>query len=83
MPKALKTDSQQCLVAPALTASQIKKYRTELGMTQEEFAKEFDIPLGTLRDWEQGLRASRGTYFLLRFLDELFKKKQGKFVVHT
>lgn len=23
-------------------------------MTQEQFAKRFEIPLGTLRDWEQG-----------------------------
>jgi putative transcriptional regulator len=25
-----------------------------LGLTQEEFANRFLIPLGTLRDWEQG-----------------------------
>ena len=25
-----------------------------LGLTQEEFAVRFQIPLGTLRDWEQG-----------------------------
>ena len=25
-----------------------------LGMTQEEFAARYRIPLGTLRDWEQG-----------------------------
>ena len=25
-----------------------------LGLTQEEFAARFQIPLGTLRDWEQG-----------------------------
>jgi putative transcriptional regulator len=25
-----------------------------LGLTQEEFAARFRIPLGTLRDWEQG-----------------------------
>jgi putative transcriptional regulator len=24
-------------------------------MTQEQFAAEFRIPLGTLRDWEQGI----------------------------
>jgi putative transcriptional regulator len=24
-------------------------------MTQEQFAAEFHIPLGTLRDWEQGV----------------------------
>jgi putative transcriptional regulator len=28
--------------------------RRALGLTQEEFALRFHIPLGTLRDWEQG-----------------------------
>jgi putative transcriptional regulator len=33
---------------------QVKIIRRALGLTQEEFAKRFHIPLGTLRDWEQG-----------------------------
>ncbi len=28
--------------------------RRALGLSQEEFAARFHIPLGTLRDWEQG-----------------------------
>ena len=28
--------------------------RRALGLTQEEFAARFLIPIGTLRDWEQG-----------------------------
>ncbi|MGN6550264.1 MAG: helix-turn-helix domain-containing protein [Pararhizobium sp.] len=28
--------------------------RRALGLTQEEFASRFRIPVGTLRDWEQG-----------------------------
>lgn len=28
--------------------------RRALGLTQEEFAERYQIPLGTLRDWEQG-----------------------------
>jgi len=28
--------------------------RRALGLTQEEFSARFRIPLGTLRDWEQG-----------------------------
>ena len=31
-----------------------KTLRRALGPTQEEFAARFHIPLGTLRDWEQG-----------------------------
>jgi putative transcriptional regulator len=33
---------------------QVKIIRRALGLTQEEFASRFHIPLGTLRDWEQG-----------------------------
>ena len=31
-----------------------KTLRRALGLTQEEFAAQYQIPLGTLRDWEQG-----------------------------
>ena len=33
---------------------QAKIIRRASGMTQEEFAARYHIPLGTLRDWEQG-----------------------------
>ncbi len=33
---------------------QVKIIRRALGMSQEEFATRFHIPIGTLRDWEQG-----------------------------
>jgi putative transcriptional regulator len=33
---------------------QVKIIRRALNLTQEEFAARFHIPLGTLRDWEQG-----------------------------
>jgi putative transcriptional regulator len=32
---------------------QVKVIRRALGLSQEEFAGRFHIPLGTLRDWEQ------------------------------
>lgn len=31
-----------------------KTLRRALGLTQEEFSTRFHIPIGTLRDWEQG-----------------------------
>ena len=31
-----------------------KVVRQALGLSQEEFAAQFRIPVGTLRDWEQG-----------------------------
>jgi len=33
---------------------QVKVMRRALGLTQEEFSARYRIPLGTLRDWEQG-----------------------------
>lgn len=33
---------------------QVKIIRRALELTQEEFAARYRIPLGTLRDWEQG-----------------------------
>ena len=32
----------------------VKVIRRTLGLSQEEFAGRFQIPLGALRDWEQG-----------------------------
>jgi putative transcriptional regulator len=32
----------------------VKTLRRALALTQEEFAIRYHIPLGTLRDWEQG-----------------------------
>jgi putative transcriptional regulator len=33
---------------------QVKVIRRALRLTQEEFSQAFRIPIGTLRDWEQG-----------------------------
>jgi putative transcriptional regulator len=38
----------------ARPALHVKALRRALGLTQEEFAARYRIPLGTLRDWEQG-----------------------------
>lgn len=34
----------------------LKIIRRALGLTQEEFAARYQIPVGTLRDWEQGAK---------------------------
>jgi putative transcriptional regulator len=50
---------------PPLTASRlakmrrvpnVQKLRLSMNLTQEEFARQFEISLSTLRDWEQGTR---------------------------
>jgi putative transcriptional regulator len=38
-----------------------RQLRRHLGLTQEEFARQFHIALGTLRDWEQGVRRPDST----------------------
>jgi putative transcriptional regulator len=35
---------------------ELRRIRRRLNLTQEQFAEQFQIPLGTLRDWEQGLK---------------------------
>jgi putative transcriptional regulator len=40
--------------ARARRVPRVRTIRRALGLTQEEFATRFRIPLGTLRDWEQG-----------------------------
>lgn len=39
--------------AKARKVPRVKTVRTTLGLTQEEFAERYKIPIGTLRDWEQ------------------------------
>jgi putative transcriptional regulator len=38
-----------------------KAIRKRLGLSQEAFARQFEIALGTLRDWEQGIRIPDST----------------------
>ncbi|MHB8726433.1 MAG: helix-turn-helix domain-containing protein [Casimicrobiaceae bacterium] len=83
MARELKHDGQGCMLAPALTAEEIKRFREELKLTQEEFSKEFDIPLGTLRGWEQGLHTSRASAFLLRYLREVVRRKPHNKLART
>ena len=49
----------------------VKRLRERLGMTQEEFAKTYWIPLGTLRDWEQRRKnADRTAQAYLKVIDK-------------
>ena len=41
-------------LAKARLVPRAKTLRRALGLTQEEFAGRYHIPIGTLRDWEQG-----------------------------
>jgi putative transcriptional regulator len=41
-------------LARARRVPTVRALRKKLNMTQEEFARRFHLPLGTIRDWEQG-----------------------------
>ena len=49
-PEARAMTPEERRVAPRVPRA--KTLRRALGLTQEEFAARFQIPLGTLRDWE-------------------------------
>lgn len=51
-PDAVPMTEEQIKNAPRVP--RVKIMRRALQLTQEEFAARYHIPLGTLRDWEQG-----------------------------
>lgn len=69
--KKIEFSDEGCILALDLTAAQIRKFREDVGMTQDEFAKEFDIPLGTLRRWEQGVNTPRATNSFMRLIQRI------------
>ena len=46
---------------PAFDRRELRELRNRLGLTQTQFAGQFRIPIGTLRDWEQGRRVPEVT----------------------
>jgi putative transcriptional regulator len=51
-PDARPMTEEEFRAAPRVP--RVKTLRRALGLTQEEFSARYQIPLGTLRDWEQG-----------------------------
>jgi len=47
-------------LARSKPTSRVKAIRGALALSQEEFASRFQIPLGSLRDWEMGLKDPDG-----------------------
>jgi putative transcriptional regulator len=52
-PLPLGTDEEMAKLG-LIHIPNVKKLRERLGLTQEAFAAAYRIPIGTLRDWEQG-----------------------------
>jgi putative transcriptional regulator len=53
-------------LARARRVVNVRAIRRSMNLTQEEFAERFSLPLGTVRDWEQGAhRPDRAAQVLL------------------
>ncbi len=52
-------------VVHQFTPIDVKHIRSQIGMTQVEFASKFGISVSTLRHWERGDRKPRGTALVL------------------
>lgn len=57
--------NQTKAVVHEFTPIDVKAIRSEIGMTQTQFASSFGISLGTLRHWERGDRKPRGPALVL------------------
>jgi len=56
---------------PQVDAGYARRVRSQTRLTQAEFAARIDVPIETVRNWEQGKRQPRGpARALLKLLDE-------------
>lgn len=53
----------------------IKKIRAFSGLTQNEFAKKYEIPIGTLHHWEAGDR--KPPEYVLKLLQRVIEGEQA------
>lgn len=61
----------QAQLAQARRVPTVRALRKKLNLTQEEFAARFHLPLGTVRDWEQGAhRPDKAAQVLLAVIEK-------------
>lgn len=58
--KAIREGKMKPARVTKITPEHPRVVRTQLGMTQEQFAEMLGVPVGTLRNWEQGIRKPAG-----------------------
>ena len=58
--KAIRAGKLKPARVTTLTPDHPRAVRSRLDMTQEEFAAMLGVPVGTLRNWEQGIREPVG-----------------------
>jgi putative transcriptional regulator len=58
--QAIRSGKMKASRVTQLTPEHPRSVRSRLGMTQEQFATMLGVPIGTLRNWEQGHREPDG-----------------------
>src|SRR4029079_2866962 len=56
----LLPDGSECAMDTSNPAEFVRRVRGRFGLTQAAFAEKIDVPLETVRNWEQGKRSPRG-----------------------
>jgi putative transcriptional regulator len=56
----LMPDGSERAVDHSSPARFVREVRTRCGLTQTAFAEKIEVPVETVRNWEQGKRAPRG-----------------------
>ena len=65
------SDGSERTVDHSNPADFVRQVRARCGLTQAAFAEKIEVPIETVRNWEQGKRQPRGpARALLRLLDE-------------
>ena len=72
MPAVIRFLGYNPLPEAKTLGKQLVRYRTTLGMSQKEAAREIGVDQGTLARWERGEREPEGMFLkrVERFLDE-------------
>jgi putative transcriptional regulator len=66
----IRPDGSECALDHADPARFVRHVRARCGLTQAAFAERIEVPLETVRNWEQGKRAPRGpARALLKLID--------------
>lgn len=57
--------------------SEIRVLRDISGLTQKQFAYKYCIPVGTLRNWEQGISSPPNSQLFLLYKCVMLDKRKG------
>jgi putative transcriptional regulator len=65
-------DGSEQVIDHSDPAAFVRHVRARTGMTQNAFAEQIEVPVETLRNWEQGKRSPRGpARALLKLIDQV------------